>query len=149
MRVDKALVVLPFCGCMSRNAKGQIDKVWTPAYRKENPKNPESCFVGHAKHARVTISRPSHKKLVLSCKTYKVNSDEGEPCPALEKGYICFHCLAALMLIAEDSNVYIKFHKEPAKNCFTVNAGAEVYFTVSRKDKDYHDPEATKFDNGT
>ena len=131
MRLDKARAILPFCGC-SKRKDGKIVEVWTPATRKQSP---EPNFIGQAKCAHVKINREGDH-ISMTCETSKVNrTDECEPCPALEKDLVCFHCLAALMLIAEENNVYISFYEtreaiQESGRILTIHAGADIFAVV-------------------
>lgn len=97
MNLDTAKLILPWCGIQARDKNGRAAAVICPAH----PDRKTTV----ARYCRCSIaSEPTGVR--VTCRAFAVvgsEADDGEPCRPNASGILCYHCIAALMLRADDA----------------------------------------------
>lgn len=103
--VQKAMNILPYCGVARRDEGGRIVAICCPASTKYEAGKRQAAQV-----AIVRVMRPDKDNVSLTCREFSVmaEGDEGKECPC-KKG-ICYHCRAAISVLAEEAGCKAETH---------------------------------------
>lgn len=133
MNINKARAILPFCGVRSRLDNGRIASVSCPC----SPLWDASKKRSTGRYAVVSLNRDG-ARVTCSCRHFVIgsDSDEGTPCPAEANGNLCYHVLAALLIVAEEGGAVLHFKQGEGCNPVSVLYGPRSYpfgFTVKQQ----------------
>lgn len=105
MNIELANHIKPFAGLVRKD--GNVSVVHVPARTRD----------GTARQARVTVTRLAGKAplppvVLCQCRCLPVDGDaaEGTPCDSEKGGYLCYHCLAAVSVVAESTGGKVWFY---------------------------------------
>lgn len=110
MNTDKARAVLPWVGVEERDGNGRPVVLVVPA----SPAWPEKRKRGAPRFARVTVRRDA-ASLHFDCQGHALGDPAGEPCIAVTKGHICYHCLSAALACTAETGGILYFYSSADK----------------------------------